>query len=177
MGVPGVRLYHDQSLFKEAGGGFTPWHQDQQYWPLDTKNTVTMWMPLVDVSQDMGTLYFASGSNDEYLGELAISDDSEQIIKDHVAKKGFNVSEPVSMKAGDATFHSGYTLHGAPGNNGTYAREVMTVIYYADGVPVGELSNQHKQNDLNAFFPNLKPGDPAATNLNPPGLQILTPPL
>src|SRR5947207_15455060 len=29
MGVPRVRLYHDQALFKEAGGGITPWHQDQ----------------------------------------------------------------------------------------------------------------------------------------------------
>ena len=29
MGVKNVRLYHDQALFKEAGGGHTPWHQDQ----------------------------------------------------------------------------------------------------------------------------------------------------
>lgn len=28
MGVDGVRLYHDQALFKEPGGGPTPWHQD-----------------------------------------------------------------------------------------------------------------------------------------------------
>jgi biotin carboxyl carrier protein len=33
MGVKGVRLYHDQALFKEPGGGPTPWHQDQFYWP------------------------------------------------------------------------------------------------------------------------------------------------
>src|SRR6266536_146932 len=48
MGVDGVRLYHDQALFKEPGGGPTPWHQDQYYWPLDTQHTITMWMPLVD---------------------------------------------------------------------------------------------------------------------------------
>ena len=35
MGVEGVRIYHDQALFKEAGGGHTPWHQDQHYWPID----------------------------------------------------------------------------------------------------------------------------------------------
>ena len=34
MEVKGVRLYHDQALFKEAGGGITPWHADQYYWPL-----------------------------------------------------------------------------------------------------------------------------------------------
>src|SRR5699024_7104996 len=26
MGVENVRLYHDQALFKEPGGGATPWH-------------------------------------------------------------------------------------------------------------------------------------------------------
>src|SRR5437016_6995478 len=28
MGIDSVRLYHDQALFKEAGGGHTPWHQE-----------------------------------------------------------------------------------------------------------------------------------------------------
>ncbi|MEY4661117.1 MAG: hypothetical protein RLZZ42_1069, partial [Bacteroidota bacterium] len=32
--VSGVRLYHDQALYKEPGGGHTPWHADQYYWPL-----------------------------------------------------------------------------------------------------------------------------------------------
>ena len=39
--VSGVRLYHDQALYKEPGGGHTPWHADQYYWPLDTDRTVT----------------------------------------------------------------------------------------------------------------------------------------
>lgn len=63
LGVEGVRVYHDQALLKEPGGGITPWHQDQQYWPLDTDDTITMWMPLVDVSPEMGTMRFASGSD------------------------------------------------------------------------------------------------------------------
>ena len=29
MGVRGVRLYHDQALRKQPGGGQTPWHADQ----------------------------------------------------------------------------------------------------------------------------------------------------
>ncbi|MEM7234285.1 MAG: phytanoyl-CoA dioxygenase family protein, partial [Planctomycetota bacterium] len=45
LGVEGVRLYHDQALFKEAGGGHTPWHADQFYWPLESHRTVTAWIP------------------------------------------------------------------------------------------------------------------------------------
>ena len=41
LGVEGVHVYHDQALLTESGGGITPWHQDQHYWPLDTDNTIT----------------------------------------------------------------------------------------------------------------------------------------
>ena len=61
MGVENVRIYHDQALFKEPGGGPTPWHQDQYYWPIDNNNTITMWMPLVDIDVDMGMLTFCFG--------------------------------------------------------------------------------------------------------------------
>jgi ectoine hydroxylase-related dioxygenase (phytanoyl-CoA dioxygenase family) len=46
------QIYHDQALLKESGGGITPRHQDQHYWPLDTADAVTMWMPLVDVTPE-----------------------------------------------------------------------------------------------------------------------------
>ncbi len=38
------------------------------------------------------------------------------------------------MSAGDATFHAGWTLHGAPPNLTGTLRSVMTVIYFADGL-------------------------------------------
>ena len=63
LGVWKVRLYHDQALFKEPGGGHTPWHQDKFYWPLDTEKMITMWMPLVDIDQEMGLVRFASASH------------------------------------------------------------------------------------------------------------------
>ena len=56
--VNGVRLYHDQSLYKEPGGGITPAHADQYYWPLASDRTITAWIPLQAVPQDMGPLGF-----------------------------------------------------------------------------------------------------------------------
>ena len=52
--VPGVRLYHDQSLYKEPGGGLTPAHADQYYWPLASDRTITAWIPLQAVPLPMG---------------------------------------------------------------------------------------------------------------------------
>lgn len=169
MGVRGVRLYHDQALFKEPGGGPTPWHQDQYYWPLDGVKTTTLWMPMVDAGADMGTMRFANGSqNLVYLGALPISDESEKQWGALIAERGLSVTSAGAMCAGDATFHNGWTLHGAPANNSpTITREVMTIIYFEDGATISAPDHKSRENDLAAWFPGRKPGDLAATDLNP----------
>jgi ectoine hydroxylase-related dioxygenase (phytanoyl-CoA dioxygenase family) len=162
MGVDGVRLYHDQALYKEPGGGHTPWHQDQQYWPLDGVPCVTLWMPLVDAAENMGTMRFAAGSQTlGYLGPLNISDDSEVRLQQMIADKGYEVHAVGAMKAGDATFHNGWTLHGAPGNaSPSITREVMTIIYLADDAVISAPDSPQRENDLSRWFPGLKAGDP-----------------
>ncbi len=169
MGVDGVRLYHDQALYKEPGGGHTPWHQDQQYWPLDGVKCVTLWMPLVDVTADMGTMRFADGSQElGYLGSLNISDDSEAQLEDLIREKGYAIASAGDMKAGDATFHNGWCIHGAPGNSSPdRTREVMTIIYLEDGARISAPDSLQRESDLATWFPGLKPGDFAASDLNP----------
>ncbi|MDF2193725.1 phytanoyl-CoA dioxygenase family protein [Paraflavitalea sp. CAU 1676] len=168
LGVPKVRVYHDQALFKEPGGGFTPWHQDQYYWPLSTTNTVTMWMPMIDITEEMGMLTFASGSHKEgSVKNIAISDESEAELNNYIQKKGYEITRATTMNAGDATWHYGWTLHAAPGNNSAVTREVMTVIYFADGATITEPINQHQENDRNRWLEGLPPGALAASNINP----------
>lgn len=168
MGVESVRLYHDQALFKEPGGGHTPWHQDQFYWPLDTHQTITLWMPLVNLSPEMGTMRFASGSHQRgYLGAIPISDESEDLFRAYVEREGYAVTEPGAMSAGDATFHSGWVLHSAPGNVTDRTREAMTIIYYADGARILEPDYDNRRADLARWFPGQSPGELAASPLNP----------
>ena len=168
MGVPAVRLFHDQALYKEGGGGNTPWHEDEHYWPMDTKDTITMWMPLIDVSAEMGTLRFATGSqNKEGLLDLAISDESEEIFKKVIAENQLLISPSVAMAAGDASFHCGGVLHSASGNQSAQVREVMTIIYFADKARVRPTLNPDQTNDLNHYFPGLKAGELAASPMTP----------
>jgi len=167
LGVKNVRLYHDQALFKEPGGGPTPWHQDQYYWPLDTLKTVTMWMPLVDIEEGMGMLTFASKSSGADLPKLEISDESEAIIGQYVQNQGFEIVAQKSMKAGDATFHLGWTLHNAPGNESDKMREVMTIIYMDAEARVTDSLNPNQEADRQRWLQGLAPGSPAASALNP----------
>ena len=168
LGVENVRLYHDQALYKEPGGGFTPWHQDQYYWPLSTTNTVTMWMPLIDINEEMGMLTFASGSHKNgSVKNIAISDESEEALNAYIAEQGYEISRAKAMNAGDATWHYGWTSHAAPGNNSDKTREIMTVIYFADGATVTTPINEHQEADRNKWLCGLEPGELAASKLNP----------
>ena len=167
LGVPAVRLYHDQALFKPPGAGRTPWHQDRYYWPLDTDLTVTMWLPLVDVTEEMGPMIFATGSHRAgSLGDLSISDNTDLKLETIIAERLWPVwSEPVKM--GDATFHLGGTLHSAGANRSKRTREVLTVIYYAAGTRVAQPANDNQRIDLDVFLPGVRPGEEAASELNP----------
>lgn len=169
LGVEGVRIYHDQALYKEPGGGFTPWHQDQYYWPLDTAKTITMWMPLIDITEEMGMLTFASGSHQSgFVENVAISDESEKKLEHYINDKGFAITRPKTMQAGDATWHYGWTLHSAPGNaSKEVTREVMTIIYFADGARVIEPQNKHQEADRQRWLQGATPGTEAASALNP----------
>jgi ectoine hydroxylase-related dioxygenase (phytanoyl-CoA dioxygenase family) len=169
LGVSKVRVYHDQALYKEPGGGHTPWHQDQYYWPLDTSNTITMWMPLIDISNEMGMLTFASGSHTKgFVENVPISDESHEVLQHYIDVNNYKIESAGQMKAGDATWHKGWTLHSAPGNSSTsQTREVFTIIYFEDGAKVTEPKNEHQEADRNRWFKGLNPGSIAASDLNP----------
>ncbi len=168
LGVERVRLYHDQALYKEPHGGHTPWHQDQYYWPLGTESTITMWMPLVDVTPASGPMTFGDGTHRlGFLGSHSISDESDAVFDRAVAERKIPLTTYSHVAAGDATFHQGWTLHRAGANETDEMREVMTVIYFADGTRVGPADSPAHQLDLRVWLPGCAPGDLAASAINP----------
>lgn len=167
LGVDAVRVYHDQALIKVAGGGHTPWHQDQWYWPLDTDRTITMWLPLHDVDPEMGDVEFAVGTHRGPIGDAAISDEGDAFYERYLAGTDISRRSTGPMRAGDASFHLGWTLHRANPNRTDRDREVMTVIWFADGARVTEPANRGQQLDRLVWLRNLDPGELAASDLNP----------
>ncbi len=168
LGVDALRIYHDQAVFKPAGGANTPFHQDQYFFPLDGDEIVTMWIPLVPITAEMGSMTFASGSHQlGSLGDLALSDTSERYFQDLVQEKGIPLHNHGAMALGDATFHGGWTLHTAPPNPTPHLRAVMTVIWYADGLRGIEPQHHWHEKDYAKWLPGVAPGDLAASDINP----------
>ena len=167
LGTAGVRLYHDQALYKEPGGGITPWHVDQYYWPLSGDLTVTAWIPFQDTPVEMGPLSFALGSQRfSGLRDLSISDDSERLIQDAMERERFPyVQEPFAL--GDVSFHYGLTFHRAPANLSDRPRRVMTVIYMDRDIKVAEPINREQRGDLEAWLAGARIGESPAGQLNP----------
>lgn len=167
MQTSGTRLYHDQALFKEGGGGITPWHADQYYWPLDTDKTVTAWIPLQSTPLELGPLEFSAGSHRIVEGrELEISDESEQLIQQKLRVTDF-VHVIEAFDAGEISFHSGWIFHRAGANSTEQMRKVMTIIYLDIDMRLKSPENQNQVNDWNTWCPGAKIGEVINTPLNP----------
>ncbi|SEF86621.1 phytanoyl-CoA dioxygenase family protein [Paenibacillus sp. UNC499MF] len=163
METDGVRLYLDQIFYKEPGGGPTPWHQDGAYMlRFKPDKLITLWMPLTDIPDEMGSLRFISGAH-----EIERMKNSGNILLDAV-RRGLPETGYKGMKAGHATFHSGWTPHSALANPTDSMREVLTITYIAeDAVIADPEDNEARRKHLETYFPGRKPGERADSPLNP----------
>jgi ectoine hydroxylase-related dioxygenase (phytanoyl-CoA dioxygenase family) len=118
-GEPGMRLYHDNAIWKPPSGKALLAHQDAAY--VDSfvpQNMHTCWIALDDTYADTGTIYYARGSHrwgdlglggtfhapDDWLGHLREVKPADAEV-DMV---------PIEVPAGGAAFHDGWTFHGSP---------------------------------------------------------------
>lgn len=165
MGASGVRIYHDQALCKEPGGGITPWHADQYYWPVSSDRMVTAWVPLQATPKEMGPLAFCEKSHRFQIGrDLEISDESELTLKQALDR--FRVEES-GFEIGEVSFHAGWTFHRAGPNLTERPREVMTIIYMDEDMRLAEPKNRNQADDARRWCPGVEVGEVISSPINP----------
>jgi ectoine hydroxylase-related dioxygenase (phytanoyl-CoA dioxygenase family) len=131
IGAEAMRLWHDQALYKEAGGRETDAHQDHPYWPINELRTLTAWIPLIEVDDETGCMGYAPGSHTgeaEYVDIFTAPGSGEALVAKQKRKPVF-----VPARPGDVLFHHGLTVHLAKANRSDRIRRVYTAIYFADG--------------------------------------------
>jgi ectoine hydroxylase-related dioxygenase (phytanoyl-CoA dioxygenase family) len=131
IGAERVRLWHDQALYKEAGGRETEMHQDHPYWPIAERDALTAWIPLVEVDEAMGCMGYIPGS---HTGDVEFID----VFRTPGQGKAFEARQTraahyIACSPGDVIFHHARTVHAARPNRTDEVRRVHTAIYFRDG--------------------------------------------
>src|SRR5262245_14687945 len=133
LGVDAIRVWHDQALYKQAGGRPTDAHQDHPYWPIKETASVTAWIPFQGSVRGGGAMAYLPGSHD--IGRrkfMNIFFGEPENILDDPEVSGI---EPVWVEVprGSVAFHHGLTVHLADANDTGRDRAVHTIIYFPDG--------------------------------------------
>ncbi|MEP7342394.1 MAG: phytanoyl-CoA dioxygenase family protein [Acidobacteriota bacterium] len=155
----GVRIYHDQALFKMPRSNFTSWHLDTPYWSFHSPQALTMWLALDDMTPENGCMRYLPGSHHTARMDknLSIGSDFDGIFKYYPEWKKI---EPVlcPCRAGTAVFHNGLVAHAAGPNLGDRPRRAYAIAF----MPEQATFNGIKDVMSSEYFKMLKVGDPLA---------------
>jgi hypothetical protein len=133
LGVDAVRLWHDQALYKQAGGRATDPHQDHPYWPVKETASVSAWIPFDGSTVESGAMAYLPGSHNVGLRKFVNIFFGEP--HDILADPEVADIQPVFVEVpkGSVAFHHGLTVHLAGPNTTSTDRAVHTIIYIPDG--------------------------------------------
>jgi hypothetical protein len=111
-------------------GKETPWHQDGGYYPIKPLETLTMWIPLDDVTPKNGPMTFIPGSHKAHeLYSHSWQEGGNKTINLVCDAEHFDEqdAEPLILKAGQASFHDVYMIHGSKANHTEHRRAAFIV--------------------------------------------------
>lgn len=154
-GVEGIRIWHDQALFKPPYGNPTGFHLDVPFWSFYSKDAISIWVALDDATIENGCLWYLPGTHKNARFELtSIDENLGGIFKGYPEWRRIEAL-PANCPAGSAVFHNGLTAHGAGANMTAHPRRAMTCAY----MPDGSTFNGQRNVLTEAYFESLTVGD------------------
>jgi hypothetical protein len=97
---------------KPPGGRAALWHQDRAYWEPEFEYcALGVWLPMHDVSVEMGAMQFIPGSHKRGMLQHRHDDAPEHNVLTVAEPFDAAAAVPCPLEAGGATFHHSETLH------------------------------------------------------------------
>jgi hypothetical protein len=181
MNATKIRLYQASAFIKRSGDAPSVYHQDAQAAPFDSDKLVTLWLALSDIKKDCGLLKFVNGSHHSGIkGSLKdVRPISGRLLKskifdmndDEIAKVtrcSIALPPEEGMKAGGASLHLGWTLHGADSNSCEEERIGLAIMYFVSGARIDNdlvLIEDEHGNDYSGQVAQHYDGDENAVKL------------
>jgi ectoine hydroxylase-related dioxygenase (phytanoyl-CoA dioxygenase family) len=148
-----VNLFADSLVNKKPQKsdslGVVGWHSDVAYWPTcSSKQLLTAWIPLQDVTVEMGPLELLSESNkwhqDQQIKELfGFGKPDLSKLETRLIELGYSLKpQLMTLKAGQVSFHHCDTIHCSRPNISNSNRIALAV---------------HFQGETNSYKPAFKP--------------------
>lgn len=117
---------------KEANSpSFVGWHQDLQYWGLETEDLVNVWVALAPASASAGCMSVLPGTQHERLEHIETYDEHSLLSRGQELTIDITARNPISMplEAGQVSMHNGRLAHGS-GPNETDDRRIGLSLQY-----------------------------------------------
>jgi phytanoyl-CoA hydroxylase len=153
-GVNGLRIWHDQALFKPPFGNPTSWHLDNPYWSFSNRDALSIWVALDDATLGNGCMWYVPGTHKTArFDNVGIGQNIADLFKVYPEWKTLT-TVACPCKAGSAVIHSGLVAHGAGANMTSGSRRAMTCAY----MPVGSTFNGQRNILPKDYFDSLEIG-------------------
>lgn len=154
-GIDGIRIWHDQALFKMPFGNPTAYHLDNPYWSFHSRDAISIWIALDDATVENGCMWYIPGTHKTARFDNAdIGQNLGALFKVYPEWREI-APVPVPLRAGSCALHNGLTAHGAGANMTNGSRRAMTCAYMPDGSTFAGQRNILPEK----MFRRLKPGD------------------
>lgn len=137
-GATGIRLWHDQLLYKPADRPGVPanvgWHTDRQYWlTCSSEEMLTAWVGFHDVDENGGSVSFLPGSHRWEVTGMDFFEQDLDALAARLDQQGHRIeARPTRMRRGQVSFHHCRTVHGSGPNRGPDPRRSLAIHLQPD---------------------------------------------
>jgi hypothetical protein len=129
---PNILLYSSSFVIKEPQSNtHISWHQDLTYWGFNDDKQVAAWVALSDATQENGCMHMIPGSH--HNGQLP---HKTTVDKNNLLHHGQTIegvvdedSVPLTLEAGEASLHHGWTMHSSFPNQSDERRIGLSINY------------------------------------------------
>ena len=135
-----ARIFHEHVLVKEPGNSMkTPWHQDQPYYLVEGRQSVSFWVPLDHVPRSIAIEYVAGSHRwgrdfrpQRFDGSALYANDEAEAVPDIETNRDAFRILGWEMEPGDAVAFDFRCLHGAPANTTSNRRRAVSFRWVGD---------------------------------------------